>query len=104
MLQTARLTCALLFLAVLLGCGGGDKTLPPVLSIATTSLPDGFVTFGYAQAIQATGGVGPFTCAVSSGNLPHGLILVDSSTDSVRVSGHRADGGGDHAPRDRCEE
>jgi hypothetical protein len=87
MLRMAKVACALLFLAVLLGCGGGDKTPPPVLSIATTSLPDGFVTFGYAQAIQATGGVGPFTWAVSSGNLPHGLILVDTSTDSVRVSG-----------------
>src|SRR5438552_4119508 len=86
MLRMAKVAYALLFLAVLLGCGGGDKTPPPVLSITTTSLPGGFVTFGYAQAIQATGGVGPFTWAVSSGNLPHGLILVDTSTNSVRVS------------------
>lgn len=58
-----------------------------MLSIATTSLPNGFVTFAYVQAIHATGGVAPFTWKVSSGNLPHGLVLEDASTNSVKISG-----------------
>jgi hypothetical protein len=44
---------------------------------------------GTLKRFQATGRVRPFAWAVSSGNLPHGLILVDTSTNSVRVSGTR---------------
>lgn len=89
MLRITKLACVLSALAVLASCGGGPSTPPPapVLSIATTSLPDGFVAFAYGQTIQATGGIAPFTWAVSSGNLPHNLALASSSTNSVIISG-----------------
>ena len=89
MMRTIKLACTLLPLAVLAGCGGGGiaPPPPPVLSIATTSLSDGFVTFAYVQTIQADGGVGPFRWAVSSGSLPHNLALGSSSTSSVTISG-----------------
>jgi hypothetical protein len=70
------------------GCGGGALTAPPpTLSISTTSLADGMVTFPYSQTIQATGGVGPFDWSVTSGGLPHHLALAISSTNSVALSG-----------------
>ena len=88
MLQTTKLACTLSALVVLASCGSGVHTPPPpALSIATTSLPDGFVTFTYAQTIQAKGGVTPFTWAVSSGTLPHNLVLGSSSASSVGISG-----------------
>ncbi len=89
MRRIAELTCTLSALAVLVSCGGSANTppFPPVLSIATTSLSDGFVTFAYVQTIQANGGVAPFSWAVSSGSLPHNLALGSSSTNSVTISG-----------------
>jgi hypothetical protein len=87
MLWMTKTACALWLFSVLLGCGSGPKTPPPVLSIATRSLPDGFVLFAYAQTIQAKGGVAPFTWAVSSGTLPDSLALGSSSTNSVIISG-----------------
>src|SRR5258708_288684 len=89
MLRITKLACTLSALAVLASCGGGVHTPPPppALSIATTSLPDGFVTFTYTQTIQAKGGVAPFTWAVSSGTLPHNLVLGSSSASSVVISG-----------------
>src|SRR5262249_39778883 len=87
--RIAKLACTLSALAVLVSCGGSANTPPPirVLSIATTSLSDGFVTFAYVQMIQADGGVAPFSWAVSSGSLPHNLTLGSSSTNSVTISG-----------------
>ena len=89
MLRLTKLLCVLSALTLLASCGGGTSTLPPppVLSIATPSLPDGFVMFAYGQTIQAKGGVTPFTWAVSSGSLPHNLALGSSSTSSVILSG-----------------
>jgi hypothetical protein len=88
-LRMTRLACALSSLAVLASCGGGSASTPPPqpLSIATSSLADAFVNFAYTQTIQASGGVPPFTWTVSSGNLPHGVALGGSSTNSVTVSG-----------------
>jgi len=87
--RIAKLACTISALAVLVSCGGSANTPPPirVLSIATTSLSDGFVTFAYVQTIQADGGVAPFSWAVSSGSLPHNLTLGSSSTNSVTISG-----------------
>jgi hypothetical protein len=89
MLPITKLTGALSALAIVVGCGGGANTspAPPALSIVTASLPAGFVMFPYSHAVQSSGGVGPFTWAVSSGNLPHGLVLEGTSTNSVRISG-----------------
>ena len=41
----------------------------------TGSLPNGVVNVPYSQTLQATGGVGPYTYAVTAGTLPAGLTL-----------------------------
>jgi hypothetical protein len=48
---------------------------PASLSVATTSLPGGTVGAAYTATLAATGGVAPYTWAVTSGNLPPGLGL-----------------------------
>jgi hypothetical protein len=70
-------------------CGARTQTVlsPPTLSISTTSLPDGMVTFPYSQTVVASGGTGPFVWAVSSGNLPQNIALSTSSANSVTLSG-----------------
>ena len=55
----------------------GRGVLP--LNITTTSLPDGMVDVAYSQTLTATGGVTPYTWAITAGNLPAGLTL-DTST------------------------
>src|SRR5437763_4396297 len=78
---------------VILGsaCGGGASPPsvppPPSISILTTSLPDGMVTFDYTRTIRASGGVAPFVWKVNSGSLPHELNLQQSSTSSATISG-----------------
>lgn len=86
MLRITKLACALSALAVLVSCGDVSTPLP-VLSIATTSLPDGMVTFDYSQTIQATGGVAPFAWTVTSGSLPHSLNLGTGSTSATKIAG-----------------
>jgi para-nitrobenzyl esterase len=69
-------------------CGGGAGTPPPPsLEIATTSMPDGTIGSFYGRTVQATGGVAPFSWALTSGALPHGLALGTSSNNSVTISG-----------------
>jgi|SRR5215469_4874152 len=77
------------WLALASGCGGGKKIPPPppALMITTPSLPDWMLTFPYAQTVQASGGVPPFTWSLASGNFPHGLSLGSSSSTSVTISG-----------------
>ena len=41
----------------------------------TGSLPNGIVNVPYSQTLQATGGVGPYTYAITAGALPAGLTL-----------------------------
>jgi len=62
-------------------------TVDALLAIATSSLP--FATKGvpYFGVVSATGSAGPFTWALSAGNLPAGLSLSTSTTDSVTISG-----------------
>jgi len=62
-------------------------TVDALLAIATTSLP--FATKGipYFGVVSATGSSGPFTWALSAGNLPPGLSMSTSTTDSVTISG-----------------
>ena len=71
----------------LIACGGGPQQTPTPLAITTASLPNGTSDLPYSQAIDATGGVGPFTWAVTSGALPHNLSLSASATNTVMVSG-----------------
>ena len=51
----------------------------PSLKIITGSLPDGQVAVAYSQVLQANGGTGSYTWAISSGTLPAGLTLNSSS-------------------------
>jgi serine protease AprX len=51
----------------------------PPLRIVTTSLPAAVAGVTYAQGLLASGGVGPYTWAVSAGGLPAGLQLAAST-------------------------
>src|ERR1700716_3483965 len=93
--RTALMALGFLSATILTGCGSsssappptGTITTPPPLAIATASLPDGVVGTPYSQAIQATGGVAPFTWFVSVGTLPHNLKLDNSNTSKLTISG-----------------
>jgi large repetitive protein len=89
MWRITKLTGVLSALAIVASCGGGADTSPPppALSIVTAALSGGFVMFAYSQTVQSSGGVGPFTWALSLGNLPHNLAVGNSSTSSVTISG-----------------
>ncbi|TAM83795.1 MAG: hypothetical protein EPN47_03010 [Acidobacteria bacterium] len=50
---------------------------PPVIS--TTSLPGGIVGASYSAPLQATGGTGPLSWSITSGGLPAGLSLNQST-------------------------
>jgi hypothetical protein len=63
----------------------------PQLSIATAALPSGSVGANYSASLAETGGVGPYTWALTSGSLPSGLSL-NSSTGMI--SGTPATGTG----------
>ena len=49
-------------------------------SIITTSLPAALIGAPYSQAMAATGGLSPYTWAITSGSLPTGLSLSSSGT------------------------
>ena len=55
---------------------------PAPLNISTASLPGGVVGAGYSQTLVASGGVSPYTWAVSSGALPGGLTP-NASTGAI---------------------
>ena len=69
-------------------------TVNPPLSVTTTSLPAGVIGTSYpaGTTLAATGGITPYTWAVTVGNLPAGLSLnastgVISGTPSGNVTG-----------------
>jgi hypothetical protein len=72
--------------AMLSTCGGSQKSFPP-LTITTASLPNGTSQLPYSQTITASGGVAPFTWALSAGTLPHNLALSGTPTNTVTISG-----------------
>ena len=57
-------------------------TVNPQLSISTTSLAAGVVGTTYSQSLAATGGITPYSWAVTSGSLPSGLSL-NSTTGAI---------------------
>ena len=59
-------------------------TVNPALSVTTNSLPAGVVGTSYpaGTALQAAGGVSPYTWAVTTGSLPAGLSL-NASTGAI---------------------
>ncbi|MFZ3265575.1 MAG: putative Ig domain-containing protein [Terriglobales bacterium] len=54
----------------------------PVLALTTASLPAGVVGTAYSQTLAATGGITPYTWAVTTGSLPAGLSL-NASTGAI---------------------
>jgi hypothetical protein len=63
------------------------QVLARPLAIFPGALSNGVVGTPYNQTLQATGGVAPFAWTVSSGALPRGLSLSNSTTNTVTVSG-----------------
>lgn len=60
----------------------------PVLNVAPATLPNPVVGSAYGQTISATGGIAPYTFAVTAGSLPPGLSLASGgalSGTSVQV-------------------
>ena len=61
------------------GCTGGlSYTIAPscpAITIAPTTLPDGFVNGSYSQTLTASGGISPYAWAITSGSAPTGLSL-----------------------------
>jgi len=72
--------------AVLSRCGGSSQAMPP-LTISTASVPNGTLYVPYSQAIQASGGVAPFTWTVTAGALPHNVALSGNLTNAVTIAG-----------------
>ncbi|MGO9123753.1 MAG: putative Ig domain-containing protein [Terriglobales bacterium] len=58
-----------------------------VLSVTTTSLPVGALGIPYYGVVSAGGATGTFIWVLEAGNLPPGLSLSQSTTDSVVISG-----------------
>ena len=74
-------------LTVALGaCGrGGNRAVvapPATLNVFTVALPDGAQGIAYVGLLQVTGGVGPYTWAITVGILPAGLSL-NASTGQI---------------------
>jgi len=51
----------------------------PTLTITTSGLPNGVVGSAYSTIVQASGGTGPYTWIVQSGQLPAGLAFSQTS-------------------------
>ncbi len=60
-------------------------TVIPVLSITTSSLPNGITSTAYSATLQSTGGVTPVSWSVTLGSLPAGLSL-NASTGAITGS------------------
>jgi hypothetical protein len=54
----------------------------PSISLGPATLPDGTLGVAYNQAVTASGGIGPYSYAVSVGALPNGLTL-DGTTGAI---------------------
>jgi Putative Ig domain len=60
---------------------------PPPLSITTHSLPPGTVAGGYSAALEAAGGIAPYTWTLVQGQLPSGLTLRTQNNSTGTISG-----------------
>ena len=62
-------------------------TIIPQLSITTASLPSGSVSAAYSISLAETGGVAPYTWAITSGTLPSGLTLAGNTISGTPATG-----------------
>ena len=62
-------------------------TIDAIFGFTTTSLPVGTFGVPYNEVVTVTGASGPFTWAITSGSLPAGLTLSNSTTASVTIIG-----------------
>ena len=62
-------------------------TVNPVLTISTTTLPDGTVGAGYNQSVQSNGGTLPIKWSVTNGSLPTGLQLRGTPSGAGSITG-----------------
>ena len=62
---------------ILVACGGGgnNNSINAALQITTTSLPNGNPGISYSVTLAATGGLTPYSWAITQGALPNGLTL-----------------------------
>ena len=58
------------------------------LTIETTTLPSANLGLSYSATISATGGTAPYSCAVTSGALPSGLVLNGCSIGGRMTGGN----------------
>ena len=58
-----------------------------VLAVAPASLPNGTQGTAYSQTVSASGGIGPYTFALSAGALPTGLTLSSAGVISGTPTG-----------------
>ncbi|OCP15639.1 putative Ig domain-containing protein [Ensifer sp. LC163] len=56
------------------------EIVAPAIAISPAALPVSMVGTAYSQTITASGGVGPYTFAVTSGSLPAGMALAGDGT------------------------
>lgn len=53
------------------------------ITISPSTLPNGYAQHPYSQVLTASGGVSPYSWAVTGGTLPTGLVLQASSTGKI---------------------
>jgi MYXO-CTERM domain-containing protein len=69
-----------------------DPPIPPV-DITTTTMSNGQVGTAYSENVTCTGGVVPFTWTEIGNNLPPGVVLGTSNTNTVTISGNPTQAG-----------
>jgi uncharacterized protein YhjY with autotransporter beta-barrel domain len=52
----------------------------PTITVTPGSLPNGTAGMAYGQAVTASGGMGPYSFALTSGSLPSGMTLASDGT------------------------
>jgi hypothetical protein len=79
--RVLALSILALFAIVLTACGGGGSSpKPPAapLKITTSLFPQATVNVPYVYLLQASGGTGIYTWAITKGSLPKGLSFTDA--------------------------
>jgi hypothetical protein len=60
---------------VCVAVGGSPQAPAPPLALGPSSLPPAGAGVAYAERLDVSGGVAPYTVALADGFLPHGLVL-----------------------------